>query len=297
MPNIPSPDLLHKKTLTKLTANGLYQSAYPFAKLQLRCHKLRRLPILGWHRKLKSLFGKEFGSQRLGQICPVSKQQTTVAGGQFRQHSYIVDVRRCDIEALNHSNRIGLQMQTKTIKSLIAKFFAVCSNALKKFAKPRSGEPAYRHRETIKHKDNIFETFGNIFEQPLFYPPEIGRLSYKINPAGQIREVMPVEIFEEIEDFFVGVKSKNFTDNFNGKYFAVSQLRQRTSGSKCSVWEEIFHKIISLAEDIYDKIIKIHFLALYSQWNYFVEDIFNSIGQRAFLISVHSQKLVHGVNN
>jgi len=186
-------------------------------------------------------------------------------------------------------------MQAETVKSLIAKFLAICGKTLEKFAKPCSGKSAYRHRKTVKHEDNICESFSDVIKEPLFYPPQIGSMSDEIGPAGEVRKVMSVEILEEIEDFFVGVEAEDFADNFDCKYFTISQLRERASGSKGSIWKEFFHKIISFTEDIYDKIIKVHFLALNNRWNYFVEYIFNSIGQRAFLLSVNVQKLAHGV--
>jgi hypothetical protein len=201
MPKITGPDLLYMRLLTKQAANRLYQSTYPFAKPQLPGVKLRRLVIFSWHRKLKSLFGKKFGSQRLRQISPVGKQQTSVAGGQFRQHFYIVDVCRCKVKAPNHSNRINLKMQAETIKRLIAKFLAIGIYPLEKSAKPCSGKSAYQHRKTVEHDDNVSEAFSNILEQPLLYSPEVGSLSDKVNPAGQIGEVMSVEVFEETEVF------------------------------------------------------------------------------------------------
>ena len=91
-------------------------------------------------------------------------------------------------------------------------------------------------------------------------------MSYEADSVSQGWKIVVVEILEESEDVFVGVKTGYFADNFYCKYFTVSQLRQRSSGSG---WKIIFHKIIIFAEDIYDKIIKIHFLALRGQWNNF----------------------------
>ena len=91
-------------------------------------------------------------------------------------------------------------------------------------------------------------------------------MSYEADSVSQGGKIVMVVTVKESEDFFVGVKTGYFADNFHCKYFTVSQLRQRSSGSG---WKIIFHKIIIFAEDIYDKIIKIHFLALNGQWNNF----------------------------
>ena len=56
--------------------------------------------------------------------------------------------------------------------------------------------------------------------------------------------------------------------------------------SKGSLWKEFFHKIISFAEDIYDKIIKVHFFALHGQWN--INLFLSSIDKRAFFVSLLS---------
>ena len=56
---------------------------------------------------------------------------------------------------------------------------------------------------------------------------------------------------------------------FHSSSTSACMVRKRPSGSYGSCRKIIFHKIISFAEDIYDKIIKIHFLALHDPWNNF----------------------------
>ena len=71
---------------------------------------------------------------------------------------------------------------------------------------------------------------------------------------------MAVESFKELENGFVGLLAEQLADDFHGKYFAVSQLRQWPSFSQGPFWKGFFHKIVYFAEDLYDKIIEVHFL-------------------------------------
>ena len=102
------------------------------------------------------------------------------------------------------------------------------------------------------------------------------------NPTGELGEAMAIEVSEESEDVFVRVETKDLADYFHGKYFTVSHLWHRSSASQCSAWKEPLHKIISVVEDIYDKIIKVHCTPLHDRWNNscFLPACF--IGQRAF---------------
>jgi len=179
-------------------------------------------------------------------------------------------------------------MQSKSVKSLIANLFSISGDTFKKPGKSGPGKSAHRYRKAVDYLDNIFEFIGNVLEKTLLYYPQIGCMSDESNSAGKIWKVMSVEVPEESENILIGVKTKDFADDFHCKYFAVSQLRHWPSGSNMSWWKEFFHKIISFTEDIYDKSIKIHFLALDSQWNIFCFLPIYSIGQRAFLISVHN---------
>jgi len=113
-------------------------------------------------------------------------------------------------------------------------------------------------------------------------------LADETDSTTELGEVMAVEVFEKFEDVFVGVETEDFADNFHCKYFTVSHLWRWASASQCSFGEKFFHKIISFTKDIYDKIIKVHFLALHDQWNYSFFCLLNSIGQRAFIISGHN---------
>ena len=267
MPHITGPNPLYPKVMTKLTANGFDQTTYAFAKPQLLWAKLGRLSVLGWYRKLKPLIFKKLPLKRLGQISPIGQKQTPVTTGKFIDHMNIMNIGRGQSKGLDHTDRINFQVQPKAIKGLITEFLAVAGQTFEKFAISGSGESAYRHWEAVKNQNCISETAGNVLEQMLLGSPQVGSVADKADPGGQFREVMAVKSFEKFEDFFVGLKAKTFTDYFHCKYFAVSQLRQRASLSKCPLWKICSHKIIDLAKDIYDKIIKIHFIALHGQWN------------------------------
>jgi hypothetical protein len=177
-------------------------------------------------------------------------------------------------------------MEPKAIKGLITKLFAICCDTFEKPTEPGSGKPAGRYRKAVDHRNDVFEFLSYVFEETLFDQPQVGSMTDETDSTGESGEVVPVKIFEETEDVFVSVESEDFADNFYCKYFTVSHLWLWPSGPECSVWKEYFHKIISFAEDIYDKIIKIHFLALHGQWNSFCCLPIHSIGQRAFLLSI-----------
>jgi hypothetical protein len=189
---------------------------------------------------------------------------------------------------LNHPQRIDFGMQSKSVKSLITNLFSIGGETFEEFGKSGSGKSAHRYRKAVDHLDNIFEFVGNVLEKTLLYCPQIGCMPGESNSAGKIWKIVSVEIPEESEDIFIGVKTKDFADYFHCKNFAVDHLRHWPSGSNMSWWKEFFHKIISFTEDIYDKSIKIHFLALHSQWNSFCFLPIYSIGLRAFLISGHN---------
>ena len=61
----------------------------------------------------------------------------------------------------------------------------------------------------------------------------------------------------------------------------LTSILYEVNGTVVTLWKEFLHKIISFTEDIYDRIIKVHFFALHGQWN---NSFFSSsIDQRAFL--------------
>jgi len=177
-------------------------------------------------------------------------------------------------------------MQSKSVKSLITHLLSIGGETSKKPGKSGSGKSTCRYGKAVDYLDNIFEFVGNVLKKTLLYCPQVGCMSGESNSAGKIWKVVSVEIPEESEDIFIGIKTKDFADDFHCKYFTVSHLRHWPSGSNMSWWKEFFHKIISFTEDIYDKSVKIHFLALHSQWNSFCFLPIYSIGKRAFLISV-----------
>jgi len=267
MPQVTSPYLLYLKIIHKLVANGLDQATYTFAKPQLLWTKLSRLAVFSGHRELKSLRLKQFRFEQLRKISPVAQEQATVAIGQFADHVNVMDVGSGEVKRLNHADRVDLYVKPETIKGLISKLFAIAGYALKEFRASGSGESANRHREAVKDDNSVSESLGYVFEQPLLDRPELCGLTSEGNSASELWEVMLVKPFEELKDGFVGLKAKDFADDFHCKYFAVGQLRQWASPSKRSWPEEFFHKIISFAEDIYDKIIKVHFFALHGQRN------------------------------
>lgn len=93
MPQVASRYLLDMKIIGKLVANRLDQTTYAFAKPQLLWIKLSSPPILGRHRKLKSLRLKKFRFQWLRKICPVTQKQAGVTIVQFPNHVNVMDVR------------------------------------------------------------------------------------------------------------------------------------------------------------------------------------------------------------
>jgi hypothetical protein len=284
MPQVTGPDLLHMKTIDKLVANSLDQTTYTLAKPQLLWTKLTGLAVLGRHGKLKSLKLKKFRLEWFRKIRPVSQKQPGVASGQFPKHVNVMYVGGGKVKRLNHTDGVDLHMKLETIKGLIAKLFAVTGYALKEFRAFGSGESANRDREAVQHDNGISESFGYVFEEPLLDGPQFCRLTSERNSAAELWEVMAVKSFEEFKDGFVGVQAEEFTDDFDGKYFAVGQLWQWASSSKGSLWKEFLHKIISFTQDIYDKIIKVHFFALHGQWNN--SFVSSSIDQRAFFVSL-----------
>jgi hypothetical protein len=145
----------------------------------------------------------------------------------------IMNIGRGQIKGLDHTDRINFQVKPKAIKGLITEFLAVAGKTFEKFAISGSGKSAYRHWKAVKNQNCISETGGNVFEQTPLGSPQVSSVANKADPGRQFWEVMAVKSFEEFEDFFVGLKAKTFTDYFHCKYFAVSQLRQWASLSKC----------------------------------------------------------------
>ena len=286
VPEVTSPDLLNVKIMNKLTAHRLYRATQLLTFSKLIRPQLGWLTILRWHRKLKSLFFKKFSVKRFRQISTIAQENPFVAFGKFTEHANVMDICWGHIERLNHAKRVDFDMEAKPIKGLIAHLLAIGCNPLEELAESRSCESADRDREAVYNAHNIRKSLCNMFEELFLDAAEVCCVSYKTYAAGKRGEIVAVEISKKSEDVFIGVKTENFAYDFQGKYFAVRHLRHRTSASQCSFWKEIFHKIISLAEDIYDKIIKVHCTALHDQWNNFCSLSIYSIGQRAFLISV-----------
>ena len=267
MPEVTCPDLLDMQVMAELTADRFNRSTKAFSLGKLFAGKWCRLSIFGWHRQLKRLVSKKFLSQRLRQIGPICQQHSAVSFGQLGQHLNIVDVGRCHLECLNHPQRVDLGVQSKTVESLISKLFAVGRDPLEELAEPCSGESAGRYWKAVNDRNSIFEFPGDAFEKALFDEPEVCSLADEGDSTGQTGEVVTVEISEKAKDISIGIEAEDFADDFHGKHFTVCHLRGWPSRSKRPCWEEFVHKIISFAEDIYDKIIKVHFLALHDQWN------------------------------
>lgn len=152
-------------------------------------------------------------------------------------------------------------MKRKALKSLTAKLFAIAGLALKKLAISCSGESAYRRWKAVEDHNCVGESFSYVLEQSLPDRPQVRSVANEADATSKHREVMTVESFEDLGDCLSGFQTEVFTYDFHRKYFAVSRLRQRSAFSEASWWKEFFHKIINFTEDIYDKIIKIHFLS------------------------------------
>ena len=288
MPQVTSPDLLYIKIMRQLAAYTFDRATESFAFTKLIRRKLCRLAIFRWHRKLKSLLFKKLPMKRLRQVSSITQQYAYITFGQFSKHTNVVNICGGQIECLNHTQRVDFDVQAKSIKGLISKLFAVSCNAFEELAEPRSGKSTDMDREAIYNGNDISKSLCYVFDESFLNLPEICRVAGETNSTGELREVVSVEVPKESEDVFVGVETKNFADDFHGKYFAISHLWHGSSASQLSFWLEFFHKIISFTEDIYDKIIKIHCLALHDQWNNFCFLPVYSIGQRAFLISTLS---------
>ena len=130
MPQVTSPYLLDVK-ISELTANRLDQTTHAFANPQLRWIKLTMLAVLCRNRKLKSLRLKQFGLERFRNIRPVTQKQASVTFGQFPNHTNVMNVGRGKVKGLDHADRVDLHMKLKTIKGLVAQFFAIVGYALK----------------------------------------------------------------------------------------------------------------------------------------------------------------------
>ena len=263
MPNITSPDLFNIKALRELATNRLNQPANPLAKLQLLDIKLSGPAVLGRHRELKSLSLEKFLFKRLRQISPVSQKQTAITTAQFSNHLDIMNIGWGEIKGLNHTDRVNLYMELKAVKSLITQFFAVACYAFEEFGISGSSEAAYWYGKAVNNSNCITKSTGYVFKQTLLDCPDVSGLTNVTYTRGKLWKVVSVESFEKLEDFFVGLKAKKFADDFHRKYFTVSQLWRWASLSESSFWEILFHKIVYFAEDIYDKIIKVHFFALH----------------------------------
>jgi hypothetical protein len=99
-----------------------------------------------------------------------------------------------------------------------------------------------------------------MLKQALLDRPKVSSLAKKTDAISQPWKKVMIEVLEKFKDFFVGLETQVFTYDFHCKYFTISQLRQWASLSECSGWKTLLHKIVYLAKDIYDKIIKVHFL-------------------------------------
>jgi len=92
-------------------------------------------------------------------------------------------------------------------------------------------------------------------------------LADETHPSGEREKVMAIKVSEESEDVFICVEIRHFANNFHSKDIAPHHLGCRAPSSQSSFGKALFHKIISFAEDIYDRIIKVHCLALHDQRN------------------------------
>jgi hypothetical protein len=160
-------------------------------------------------------------------------------------------------------------MKSQPIEGLRAKLLAVGGQPPEYSAATGSGESTNRHRNAVDDDNIVSKARRYVLKKSVFDFPEVRCLSQERFTAGELMEEMAVKSFEETEDGLIGIETEKFADNFHRKYFAISQLWLWASGSKSSVREIFFHKIISFAEDIYDKIVKVHFYALVGQWNRF----------------------------
>lgn len=269
VPDVTGMNFLYAKPPDQLAAHRFNQTSNAFANAKLCRFKLGRLSILGRHGKLKSLFRKQLLLKRLGKISPITQQKTSVAFYKFFDHFDVVGVGRSKLKGLNHSNRVNLQMKSQAIEGLRAKLLAVGGQPPEYSAATGSGESTNRHRNAVDDDNVVSKASRYVLKKSVFDFPEVRCLSQERFTAGELREEMAVKSFEETEDGLIGIKAEKFADNFHRKCFAIRQLRLWASGSESPVREKFFHKIISFAEDIYDKIVKVHFYALGGQWNRF----------------------------
>jgi len=269
MPDVTGMNFLYTKSPDQLAAHRFNQTPNAFANTKLRGFKLGRPSILGRHGKLKSLFRKQLLLKRLGKISPVAQQKTPVAFCEFFDHSDVVGVGRRKLKGLNHSDRVNLQMKPQAIEGLRTKLLTISGQPPEYSAAAGPGESTNRHRNAVNDDNVVSKAGGYVFKESVFDFPEVRCLSQECFTAGELREEMAVKSFEETEDGLIGIEAEKFADDFHRKYFAIRQLRLWASGSESPVREEFFHKIISFAEDIYDKIVKVHFYALGGQWNFF----------------------------
>jgi hypothetical protein len=223
MPKVTSPYLfnLNLKTISKLTANSLNQSANPFTDPKLTLVKFTWLTILGGHRKLKALINKNFLPQGLGKISSVAQKQTSITAGQLSNHMQVMDIGWGQIERLNHAHRVDFHMKLETIKSLIAQQLAISCGALKKLAAFGPDKSAYRYGQAVQDQNVIGKLLGYVLEQFQLNRPQVSCLANKANPASKSWKVMSIESFEKIEDSLVFFQAQEFSDNFHGKYFVT----------------------------------------------------------------------------
>lgn len=260
VPKVTSPNLLDLKMVHQLAAYRLYPSANPFTDPNLTLIKFGGLTILGGYRKLKSLIDKKFLLERFRQISSVAQKQTSVTSSQFSYHMKVMDIGSSKAKGLDHTQGVDFYVKPETIKSLIAKLLAISRQAFKELTAFGPDKFAYSYGEAVQDQNGVGKWAGYMLEQFLFNRPQVCSMSDETNATSESGKVMSVESFEQIKDGFVPSQAQEFADDFHGKYFTVRKLWQWSSSSEGSLWKIFFHKIIYLAEDIYDKIIEIHFL-------------------------------------
>lgn len=180
MPQVTSPYLLDVK-ISELTANRLNQTTHAFANPQLCWIKLTVLAVLCWNGKLKSLRLKKFGLERLRNIRPVAQKQASVTFGQFPNHTNVMNIGWGKVKGLDHADRVDLHMKLKTIKGLLAQFFAIVGYALKEFGAFGSSESTNTNREAVKYDNGVCELFGYMLEQALLDRPQQGNRKVRKN--------------------------------------------------------------------------------------------------------------------
>ena len=227
MPCVSGPYFFGMKPISQLTENSLDPIAHVRQISRPGMLLTTRLPVRG----------QQLDPMRLQIRCqfrsPIIAICQSPAGGplqDFFGHFKVMDIGRRQADRADHSWPGHPHMGSQAEKGLSGHLIMSKSGpARDQFRTIRSGKPADRHWQAIHQRNRrvIIQTPQNNLPQLILDGPQIGSLPDKGRPVHPLQGRKPVSIISSKMQVqpFICIYTQEFTHDFDGQHFAISQCR------------------------------------------------------------------------